>query len=82
MWQALIPQLIAGAVEIIKDKKARKDNLKKPSTVIGMPAAAVAAAVAPDVLGMAPHSLESALTQIALGLVAVAMFFLRKGRAQ
>lgn len=80
MLQALIPSLIAGAVEIIKDKQARKENLTKPSTVIGTPAAAIAAAVAPEVAGMPPDSLEAAVTQIALGIVAVIMFFLRKGK--
>lgn len=89
MLQALIPSLIAGAVEIFKDKQARRENIKKPSTVTGagLIGTAISAAVSPEVVsqavvaaGMPADTLEGALTQLAMAVVGVIMVLYRKGK--
>lgn len=86
---ALLPSLITGAKEILTDKQARKENLKKPSTLTGasLVASAALSAISPETastaaqsVGLPPDSLEGALTQLALAIVGVVLVFLRRGR--
>lgn len=71
----IVASLISGAVQIFTNRDAFKENLKSKSTKAAV-ASAVAAAVAPE--AMPPDSLESALTQIALGVVSLVLFFYRR----
>lgn len=86
----LAPSLIAGAVEIIKDKQARKENLTRPSTAAGstLLGTAITAAISPEVasqavqaIGMPADTLEGYVTQIMLGIGGIILIMLRKGKA-
>lgn len=77
MFQVLVP-FILGAVDIVKNKQARKENLTKISTAIGTAMVGAAAVDAPVAAGLPPDSMEAAITQIAMGVLGVILIFLRK----
>jgi hypothetical protein len=53
-----------------------KDNLTSKTTAAAV-GVAIAAAAAPDAVGLPPDSLEAGLTQLALGIVALILFWYR-----
>lgn len=71
---ALIPALVKGAVQIVTDKKAFKENLKAKTTK-----AAVALVGASAATGVAvPESEEAAITQAVMAILGAVLFFYRK----
>jgi len=66
----LIAPIIQGAIEIYKDKKARKENLGKVSTKLALLPAAITAGTAVG----AEQTLEVVVTEVVLALVSLALF--------
>lgn len=81
LLKVLIPQFFAGAVEILKDKQARKENMGSVSTLASsLPAAIAAGSVALEG-PLPPDNLETLVTQVVMSILALVLFFLRKPKA-
>jgi hypothetical protein len=78
----LLIKLLTILPSLVNAKDAlKKDNLKAPSTS-GALVPVVAAIMGPDAIGMAPDSLEAVLTQVALAVVALVMFFAKSKKSK
>ncbi|WP_461522181.1 hypothetical protein [Porticoccus sp.] len=77
LLKVLIPQFIAGALDIVRNKSALKDNMRRTSTKLASLPAAIAVGSA-SVEGPLPSdNLEALLVQLAMSIVALVLFFLR-----
>lgn len=81
MLQSLIPSLIAGAVEIIRDKKAREENSKATSTKIAKVGGGLTAVAASAVVGLPLLEIDPGMTLQEVGyllLASVVLYLYRR----
>lgn len=81
--KAFLPDLIKHGVEMIRDRKVLKDNLKRPSTAVAATSGGLAVIIE-AVQSINPETLptDPTATQAILGLIAVVSFLYRKYQAR